>query len=113
MRLYWDNRDITADGIPGWTAARGELSLTVGDFVDAVRDFDRALIKAMNERVQSVINGGLSPHIHFDTTGLRWMHDNAAKSLDRRLWEAQDQIDFNAARVKIQTISGCAEIHCN
>ncbi|MBC8141574.1 MAG: hypothetical protein H7Y38_09055 [Armatimonadetes bacterium] len=103
MRLYWDNRAVTTDNIPVWTAKHGELSFTVNDFVDAVRAFDGAFIRAMDERVQTVLDGGLSPHIHVDLAGLRWMHDNTAKSLDRRLWEAQDQIDFHTALVKVQT----------
>lgn len=64
--IHWDNRDITIDGIPVWTAVRGTRSMPVGEFIEHVGDFDQRFIKAMEARVNTVLASWTNPNIKVD-----------------------------------------------
>jgi len=78
--VRWDNEGVLLDGIPAWAETYGESSLSVSDFVDAVRSFDTRFLTAMGERVKQVrANGGLLD-VEIDLDGL------AKEQAERSTW---------------------------
>ena len=74
--LRWENDAIQAEGIPVWASGDGEIDLPVSDFVDAVMDFDRRFLAAMENRIRDIETA--------------WLRPDVAVRVDE-LWEAQNQ----------------------
>lgn len=51
IRVLWNASNLYIDGIPAWTAGRGDFSLTVDDFLWEVHDFHDRLMSQMATRV--------------------------------------------------------------
>lgn len=82
--IRWDNTDLVLDGYELWTAQSGIHTLPLKDFIEEVRSFDRRLMAAMNERVQSIQQQWNRPEIRIDKEALlieqeersRWLNES-------------------------------------
>jgi len=89
VHLRWDNRDLTIEGIPVWTATRGTITLPLPAFLEEVRSFDERLIQEMHERVQAVRAGRL-PNVQIDVSQLLNEQQHRAGWLDHAFQRALD-----------------------
>ena len=83
--IRWDNADLLLDGHKLWTAELGTYSLPVEEFIKEVHSFDRRLIAAMNERVQSVRRHWNRPEIRIDTEALLAEQEERSQWLNEAL----------------------------
>lgn len=73
--VRWDNRDRLVDGIPVWTATRGEFALPVDAFVRECTDFKDRLPRAMEGRIDGIDSGDAPATIPLDLPSLRQQHE--------------------------------------
>ena len=90
VRIAWDNRDIEMNGQPVWSAQRDSYSLSRQAFLDAIKEFDRALIAQMATQVDQVCKHWNRPDIHVDFDGLKRNQQDRATWLQNKM----DQLDF-------------------
>ena len=89
------------DGAGAWAPIHGVWEYTAQAFVDAVRDFDRRLLSAMQARIDQCAADNPLPHIHLDLNALR------REQADRRQWLEQ------ALARPIEPLDGAALIAAN
>lgn len=80
VHLNWRPR---GDDGAGWSAPRGSALVSASTFRDAVLDFDRRLISAMDERVRMIEAGWRHPTEPVDALELRRDHEARTTELER------------------------------
>jgi hypothetical protein len=70
MFIRWDNSELSLNGRPIWTATSGTLTMPLQAFIEEVHSFDRRLINAMAERVQTIVQTGSVAKLHIDIKAL-------------------------------------------
>jgi len=83
--VRWDNAGLVLDGHEMWTAQSGTYSLPLEEFIEEVRSFDRRLIAAMNERVQSIRQHWNRPEIRIDKEALLVEQEQRSQWLNEAL----------------------------
>jgi Family of unknown function (DUF5984) len=74
----WDNREITVENIPVWTAVQGNYRINKEDFINEVRKFNKNLISQMNERVETICHNWNKAEIKVDIEYLKNEQKNRA-----------------------------------
>lgn len=75
IRIHWDNRNLSIDGIPVWTAQQGVQVMAIEAFLEETGDFSRRLFSAMHDRMAGIENGTMKPQIEVSTNSLRQQHE--------------------------------------
>lgn len=107
--IRWNCDEKSENGIPFWTADKGEFKLSFDDFLIEVYDFHDRLMSGMAERIEQLKISNPIPHIRMDLEGVTREHEIRKKSLEEVLgktpvnknWDAvmQAYIDFKALNV--------------
>lgn len=66
VTISWDCERNTENSKPVWSASRGSYKMTRTEFLNAVTEFDAALIAQMKDRVDSVLSGWKSGTVRID-----------------------------------------------
>jgi hypothetical protein len=74
--------DNTIEGIPIFHSDKKLWTFSVIEFIEAMEDFNKRLMDAMEERIEQVIAGGLQGGITCDIPALKHVHE------DRKTWWA-------------------------
>lgn len=69
--VRWDNRERVVDGIPVWTATRGEFTIPLSAFQAECTDFKDRLLMAMERRIDGIASGDAPAAIPLDAQSLR------------------------------------------
>src|SRR5262249_17500211 len=93
--IRWDNTGLVIEGHEAWTAQKGTYSLSLEAFIEEVRSFDRRLIAAMHERVQSIQEKWERPQIQIDTKALRREQDERSRWLIEAFERLQNGVQPN------------------
>lgn len=80
--LSWNCGSKTDSGYPVWSATRDSFRMSRNDFLNAVTEFDSALMSQMKDLVDSVVSGWKSDSISIDLSQL--LHEQE----DRSTWLA-------------------------
>lgn len=89
MFIHWDNRGLEFDGRDAWTSPRGTFRLPLAVFIDEIRSFDRRLIEAMEQRVQTIQHTWNRPYIKIDKEGLLIEQSERALALSETFQRAK------------------------
>ncbi len=87
--LRWDSRQGDDDQERVWASEKGELQLPMATFVEELRDFDRRLIAAMEQRVLTLEQGKSRAPCAIDLKRLREEQIERAESMDNAFRRAQ------------------------
>jgi hypothetical protein len=98
VTISWDNTEATFDGAPAWSATRGSYRLTRDQFIDEVKSFHSRLMRAMQARLNEVIDADLPSRIRVDVAGLKQEHEQRCRELELALSRRPDPTDW--ARVQ-------------
>lgn len=79
--VRWDNEGRNLEGHHAWASANGTYTMPLEAFVDEVRSFDKRLIKAMEERVQTIEHSWERPDIQIDVNALINEHQKRSTEL--------------------------------
>lgn len=94
VRIHWDNRERTFDGLPVWEATTGEVEMPLAEFLEEVCSFNSRFIEAMGRRVQAVREGWSREGVFVDVEHLSWeLHlwgQEYAKALGSPPTESED-----------------------
>ena len=85
VMVRWDNRDVAVEGIPVWTARRGEIALPVGKFLAAVTSFHRRFLAEMESRITETERVRSRPHIEIDFPMLKGEQQDRFRRLEGAL----------------------------
>jgi hypothetical protein len=83
--IRWDNTDLKLDGHDMWASLKGTYSMPIETFLEEVKSFDQRLIKAMDERVQSVQRSWDRPWIRIDKESVLAEQEERATALSEAL----------------------------
>ncbi|MBA4106658.1 MAG: hypothetical protein C0485_12950 [Pirellula sp.] len=75
VRIHWDNRGRSIDGLPVWTARQGVRVMSVEAFLEECRDLVRRLLSAMHERIAGIEVGAMKPQVEVSTSSLHEQHE--------------------------------------
>ena len=100
----WDNREITVENIPVWSAIQGNYRIRKEDFINEVSQFDNSLISQMNERVKTICRNWNKPEIEVNFEQLE------SEQKNRSTWFEPNprnilKTDWNEVISAIKTIS--------
>jgi hypothetical protein len=85
IHVRWDNESKRIDGIPPWTAVRGDFVLPLEEFEEEVRGFHNQLMAAMESRIVELKTNNPIPHVNIDLPSLEKEHEKRKLSLERAL----------------------------
>jgi hypothetical protein len=91
MHIEWDNREKQEQGIPVWEAQLGSWSLSIVEFLEEIRAFDRELMDAMQTRVDQVMASWDRPKVRIDKDQLVLEHAHRAAGLNKELERVSQQ----------------------
>lgn len=75
LRIHWDNRRQSIDGLPVWTARQGVHVMSVAVFLEECRDLVRRLLTAMHERIAGIEAGTMQPQVEVSISSLKEQHE--------------------------------------
>jgi hypothetical protein len=104
VHVEWDNRAKTYRGVPAWSATHGSFSVPRQQFAQGVRSFHERLMRAMAERVDRIVAGGLSPDIHVDVPALVREQQIRASVPLLNFGPPMEPTDWDAVRQALRTI---------
>ena len=104
VHIEWDNRAKLLQGVPAWSAAYGTYRLPREQFAEEVRTFHERLMRAMAERVESVVAGALPSEVRVDIPGLLREQKMRASLSDTNFGPPPAATDWGAVRQAIKTI---------
>jgi hypothetical protein len=81
MFIRWDNTELTLDGRNMWASTKGTYSMPLDTFIEEVISFNRKLIEAMGERVQTIRHSWDRPLIKIDKEALLREQQERANTL--------------------------------
>lgn len=90
--VSWDCELNTENGDPVWSATRGSYKMSRTEFLNAVTEFDAALIAQMKERVDGVVSGWKSDTINIDLGQLICEQDDRSTWLANHLRRTPDTL---------------------
>lgn len=94
--IEWDNRDCLLDRREVWTASVGRYELDRSAFLGELESFDRRLMSAMNERIESLGRGEYRPEVKIDLASLRADHADRSTWLATALKRQAPVVDWQA-----------------
>lgn len=112
MFIRWDNRDQMLEGHPAWASREGTFTLPLDAFMEEVRSFDRRLIQAMQERIQTVAQSWVRPEIQIDVEALLGEQEERATWLSLALERARTQ-EPEAWDKTVEAIKRCESLRCS
>lgn len=111
LRIHWDNREQTIDGIPVWTAQQGVYVMSVEAFLEESRDFARHLLSAMQDRIDGIEAGTMKPQSEVSTSSLREQHEKWSAEFASYFGEYQPSVLWERAEQALQTIAQEKGLH--
>lgn len=107
MFINWDNREFQENDIPIWSSQYGQFSLPILDFIDEILSFDKRLMYAMNERVQSACKDWPLPDVNIDLDYLKIEHRERCKQITKTFTRVKQQhTDWDAIISALKKIKG-------
>jgi hypothetical protein len=107
VHVRWDNRQVTVEGTPVWTAPMGEATLPVSEFVTAVMSFHHRFLMEMKVRVKSLTAIPL-PDVEIDLAALcREQQDRSAwitTALRSEATPPRSEADWDEVRSALQIL---------
>jgi hypothetical protein len=85
MFIRWDNDGLNLDGYQPWASVRGTFTLPLEAFIEELHCFNNRLIKAMEERIQSIEHSWNRKEIKIDRNALTCDHEANSRALAEAL----------------------------
>jgi hypothetical protein len=104
VHIIWDNRDKFIDGLPAWTAQRGEFSVNKQEFVKEIRRFQNEFLAQMDERVQEVLAGALPADIYVDKAELVETQRRELQIAERVSMSVQQPTEWQEIRAALRLL---------
>lgn len=105
IRIHWDNRNLSIDGIPVWTAKQGVQVMSVEAFLEESSDFSRRLLSAMHDRIAGIESGTMKPQIEVSTSSLRQQHETWRAEFASYFGEYQPDIPWQETEKALLAIA--------
>jgi hypothetical protein len=108
VTLAWEHR-ADPEGVVEFTGPpAGQVTLPTGEFLDAVADFDRALLDAMAARVAELAAAGPPPGVTLDLEQLHREHQDRTAWLPRARSHRR-RTDWDAVRIGVRVLTAAAQ----
>lgn len=104
VRIHWDNRECTIDGLPAWTAQYGVHAMAPDAFLAESRDFAARLLGAMEERIAGIEHGVLRPQVPVDAASLRAQHETWRRELESYFRDYEPDVPWGEAEAALRAI---------
>lgn len=107
VHVRWDNRSVTLDGMPVWDSLQGEVTMSVVDFLAAVRSFHARFLSAMAQRVQEAVTEWPRPEVKIDAVALLREQEDRTSWLESAIGprKVESSRDFTWHQVRAAMLS--------
>lgn len=91
MFIHWDNRSVFKDNIQVWKANFGTYSISIQQFIDELRLFDKNLMNAIQLRINEIREGWKHSEIEINISEIERQQNERSKWLEQSFVKAHLQ----------------------